>query len=189
MTLGLLLNEKHKHMFHLAWKNNIHKLCRFFSVCALLGSHIRISFFTQNIFGMWKYEARRKECEVEIRRFKLQSFLVFTILTRLKIIHDRELHTLQYLAGQSSLFVYVKQKFQFSLLHKSRNFRKVYINNIDILWTVKLTVNNAKVYILISVSNPKPKIHIQLQGRNHGKNLGATSAMVGRICPPRLRQG
>ena len=22
------------------------------------------------------------------------------------------------------------------------------------------------------------------QGRNHGKNLGATSAMVGRICPP-----
>ena len=24
----------------------------------------------------------------------------------------------------------------------------------------------------------------QIQGRNHGKNLGATSAMVGRICPP-----
>ena len=23
-----------------------------------------------------------------------------------------------------------------------------------------------------------------MQGRNHGKNLGATSAMVGRICPP-----
>ena len=22
-----------------------------------------------------------------------------------------------------------------------------------------------------------------IQGRNHGKNLGATSAMVGRICP------
>ena len=25
---------------------------------------------------------------------------------------------------------------------------------------------------------------LQKQGRNHGKNLGATSAMVGRICPP-----
>ena len=25
------------------------------------------------------------------------------------------------------------------------------------------------------------------QGRNHGKNLGATSAMVGRICPPWLQ--
>ena len=24
------------------------------------------------------------------------------------------------------------------------------------------------------------------QGRNHGQNLGSTSAMVGRICPPRL---
>ena len=26
-----------------------------------------------------------------------------------------------------------------------------------------------------------------MQGRNHGKNLGATSAMVGRICPPWLQ--
>ena len=26
-----------------------------------------------------------------------------------------------------------------------------------------------------------------LQGRNHGKMLAATSAMVGRICPPWLR--
>ena len=25
-----------------------------------------------------------------------------------------------------------------------------------------------------------------IQGRNRGKNLGATSAMVGRICPPWL---
>ena len=24
------------------------------------------------------------------------------------------------------------------------------------------------------------------QGRNHGENLGSTSAMVGRICPPWL---
>ena len=23
-----------------------------------------------------------------------------------------------------------------------------------------------------------------MQGRNHGENLGSTSAMVGRICPP-----
>ena len=31
----------------------------------------------------------------------------------------------------------------------------------------------------------KFEIHICiLQGRNHGKNLDATSAMVGRICPP-----
>ena len=42
-TLGLLPNETHKHMFHLAWENNIHKLCRFFSVCALLGSYISLS--------------------------------------------------------------------------------------------------------------------------------------------------
>ena len=27
-------------------------------------------------------------------------------------------------------------------------------------------------------------IIVFMQGRNHGKNLGATSAMVGRICPP-----
>ena len=26
--------------------------------------------------------------------------------------------------------------------------------------------------------------HMGTQGRNHGKNLGATCAMVGRICPP-----
>ena len=28
------------------------------------------------------------------------------------------------------------------------------------------------------------EIPVSFQGRNHGKNLGATSAMVGRICPP-----
>ena len=27
-------------------------------------------------------------------------------------------------------------------------------------------------------------IHTTHQGRNHGENLGSTSAMVGRICPP-----
>ena len=30
------------------------------------------------------------------------------------------------------------------------------------------------------------KIIYTLQGRNHGENLGSTSAMVGRICPPPL---
>ena len=30
------------------------------------------------------------------------------------------------------------------------------------------------------------KVIITCQGRNHGDNLGSTSAMVGRICPPWL---
>ena len=29
----------------------------------------------------------------------------------------------------------------------------------------------------------RKRINMQ-QGRNHGENLGSTSAMVGRICPP-----
>ena len=28
------------------------------------------------------------------------------------------------------------------------------------------------------------KVTYTIQGRNHGENLGSTSAMVGRICPP-----
>ena len=53
--------------------------------------------------------------------------------------------------------------------------------------------NNLK-YSKLILFNPKIKLWISqpqtfqlnnhMQGRNHGENLGSTSVMVGKICPP-----
>ena len=39
-------------------------------------------------------------------------------------------------------------------------------------------------FFAVKVSMQNKNADITLQGRNHGKMLAATSAMVGRICPP-----
>ena len=56
--------------------------------------------------------------------------------------------------------------------------------NVDWSWTEEI------LHILFSdilsfgvLSFHLITLHI-MQGRNHGENLGSTSAMVGRICPP-----
>ena len=46
-------------------------------------------------------------------------------------------------------------------------------------WMVKNQYQNEKKNLFIM-----DNIQMGDQGRNHGENLGSTSVMVGRICPP-----
>ena len=71
--------------------------------------------------------------------------------------------------------------------HLVRNLRHMYphvtfLRNIffPLLFLAQLIV---AMYLENSL---KIKKCLQIQGRNHGENLGSTSAMVGKICPPWL---